>query len=156
MRKRSVLRVASFVATTEFLYCTSPIAARIEISEITIKSSTRVNPFSRANADLPVSVFRAIERLACRFGVHVEHIAASPGRGVRLVPVGSHAPLARMRHRIDGDTAQELELDPRRVVVLRDPFHQRLEARWIALGARFAVEGADRAAVGCVFLLVTC
>src|SRR4051812_43227582 len=47
IRNKSVLRTASWVRSTEFLYCTSPIAARIEISEITTRSSTRVKPRER-------------------------------------------------------------------------------------------------------------
>src|SRR5215208_2749176 len=125
MRKRSVASVASFADITEFRYCTSPIAARIEISEMTMSSSTRVNPTSRlrrfvgASAlALPVPVFGAIERLACCFGIDIEHIAASPCCGVRPVAVGAHPPLRRLRDRIDRDPAQELDLHPRRVVGL--------------------------------------
>src|SRR5260221_1862168 len=148
MRKRSVCSVASFVAVTELRYCTSPIAARIEISEMTIRSSTRVKPA------LPVSVLRAIESLACCLGVHVEHIAASPCRGVRLVPVGAHPPFIRMGDRIDGNPAQELELDARRVVGLGDALHERLEAGRIPVRAGLDVERRDRAGIGGVLVFV--
>src|SRR5688572_12429480 len=117
MRKRSVLRTPSRADWTEFLYCTSPIAARIEIKEITIKSSTRVKPRSRR---LPVSVFGSIEGLAFRLAIDVEHVAAPPRRGVGLVRIRAHPPFRRPRNRIDRNAAEEFEFDAGRVVVLGD------------------------------------
>src|SRR6187401_712619 len=96
MRKRSCFSVASFAETTELRYCTRPMAARIEISEITISSSTSVKP-----AFLPVFILRAIEGLAFRFRVDVVDVAAAPRGRVGLVAVGAQAPLGRLRNRID-------------------------------------------------------
>src|SRR3954464_11522666 len=107
IRNRSVLSVASRAEITELRYCTRPIAARIEISEITISSSTSVNPsLERRRATfnivgLPVLVFRAVERLAVGLRVDVEHVAAGPGGRIGFVGVGTHAPFRRVGHRID-------------------------------------------------------
>src|SRR5205085_2295477 len=121
-RNRSVCSTASREESTEFLYWTSPMAARIEMSEITINSSTSVNPASRrapcAAPPLPVLVFRPIESLAFRLRVDVEHAAAAPRGRVGPVRIGAHAPVGRVRHRIDRDAAQKLELDAGRIVVL--------------------------------------
>src|SRR5437867_5489469 len=68
------------------------------------------------NLFLPVFVLRAVERRAVELRVNVEDVLAAPARRVGLVLVRAHSPLGRVRHRIDGDLAEELELASRRVV----------------------------------------
>src|SRR5688572_28704255 len=132
MRKRSVLSTPSRADCTEFRYCTRPIAARIEIRLITMRSSTRVKPRSRVIADcrvaiadwilrtLPVLVLSAVKRFAVRLREDVEHVAAAPRRGVGLVRIGAHPPLRRSRDGINRNPAEELQLHPSGVVVLGD------------------------------------
>src|SRR4051794_6917061 len=132
MRNRSVFSVDSFAEMTEFRYCTSPMAARIEMSEMTISSSTSVNPPGRP---LPVLVFRTIERLGVGFRENVEDIAAPPRCGVGSVRVRPHSPLGALGHGIDGNPPEKLELHTGRVVVLGDAVHQRFEARRVVLAA---------------------
>src|SRR3954464_11395188 len=114
MRNRSVLSVDSFACTTELRYWTRPIAARIEISEMTISSSTSVKPPSRLRRfggqarALPVLVLGAIECLPVLFRVDVEHVAAAPGGGVGTVGIRAQPPLGAPGHRIDRNATQEL------------------------------------------------
>jgi hypothetical protein len=124
------------------------MADRIEISEITISNSTRVKPV------IQVRVLSAIERLSVRLRVHVEDVAAAPRCRVGPVPVGAHAPLVRLGHRIDGNAPQELQLHTGRVASLGDALDENLEALGVILTAGGNVERRDPARVRGVLELV--
>src|SRR5512134_2282094 len=65
---------------------------------------------------LPVLVLRPVERLAVRLREDVVDVLPAPRRRVRLVLVRAHTPLGRVRHRVDRDLAEELQLPSARVV----------------------------------------
>src|SRR6185503_4113694 len=112
------------------------------------------NNSSFVNGALPVPVLGAVERSALERGVDVEDVLPAPARRVGLVLVGSHPPFGGVRHRIDRDPAQELELPAGGVVRGADPIHQDLEIRGIAFAADLDVERANLAEIGGVLVFV--
>src|SRR5947199_15663 len=93
MRKRSVLSVASPARTMEFLYCTSPIAARIEMREMTTMLNAQCSMF---NGDRPrrrwhvcALNIRASAAKRLRRGLAVARVNLTTGGG------GKHGSLTR-------------------------------------------------------------
>src|SRR5204862_7110113 len=60
--------------------------------------------------DSPVFVFRPVQRRAAERRIDVEDVLSAPVRRVRLVLVRPLAPVGALRHRIDRDLAEELQL----------------------------------------------
>src|ERR1051325_8004555 len=79
------------------------IPASIAMIVSTIINSSNVKPF------LPVTVFRTIQCRALRLGIHVEDVLATPGFRLRIILIGAHAPIRRVRHGVHGDAAEEFE-----------------------------------------------
>src|SRR6266550_2791870 len=115
------------------LYCTTAIVDSVTMSDITTISSMIVNP--AADRNLPVTIFRPIQRGAIKRGAHVEDVLATPMCGVRIVLVRTQCPLGAFRHRIDWDPAQELQLSSRHVVRNGDPLDERVEIRGVPFAA---------------------
>src|ERR1700680_5003154 len=65
---------------------------------------------------LPVPVFGAVERRGGERRVAVEHVLPAPAGRVGFVLVRTPAPVGAVRHRIDRDAPQVLELAPSSVV----------------------------------------
>src|SRR5712671_5651092 len=120
------------------LYCTTAIVDSVTMSDITTISSMIVNP--AADRNLPVTIFRPIQRGAGKRGAHVEDVLATPMGGVLIVLVRSQCPLGAFRHRIDWNPAQELQLASRGVVRNSDSLNQRIEIRRVPFDARLDLE----------------
>src|SRR5690606_10374672 len=101
----------------------------------------------------PVFVLGAVERRALRLRVDIEDVAPAPARGIRFIGVGPEPPVLRVRHRIDRDAPEKLQLPARRVVVRRDALDEHLEAWRIVLASRPQLRRRDVAEVRLVLEL---
>src|SRR3990170_6038556 len=81
------------------------IATRIPKMVLTMPSSTKVNP-----RFLPITVIRSVERRLTAGCIDIVDVLTAPAHRVRLVLVRPKPPLHGVRHRIQGNTPQELQL----------------------------------------------
>src|SRR5262245_39407222 len=118
------------------------------ISDITTISSIRVNPTADATLALPfftilpILVFSSVEGGAVERRVDVEHVLPAPACRVRFVLIRPLSPVVLLRHWIDRDAPQELQLAAGRVVLHRHAVHQLLEVGRITFAARLDLERA--------------
>src|SRR5271155_1561393 len=80
---------------------------RMTTMAITIISSTSVNPNSRR---LPLRIRYAIGVFFGTLGKDIEHILAAPSAALGIVLHAARAPVRRVRHGIDRDAPQKLDL----------------------------------------------
>src|SRR5262252_9193941 len=130
------------------------------MSVITTISSSIVKPRSpRAGSwdevfmALPVPVLGAVERGAVEGRVDVEDVLPAPVRRVGPVLIRAQSPLGLVRHRIDGNPAEEFQLAAGGVVGGVDAVDERLQIRRIVLAADLELERSDLAEIGGVLVL---
>src|SRR5215510_16385873 len=99
--------------------------AMMPMIAMTISSSMSVNPFSFFISPVVVMGL-SVERRPVRRRVHVVDVLVSPGIGVRLVLIGPQPPFLVLGHRVDRNTAQELDLLPEGARLLH-AVHQGLQ-----------------------------
>src|SRR5262245_23783251 len=81
------------------------IDTSIPTIETTMRISTSVKPRL-----LPLRIGCSISSLVHRSGVNVEHILPAPGVGLGIVLHAPFSPILAVRHGINGNPAQELDL----------------------------------------------
>src|SRR2546426_585954 len=109
--RRLSFRTVSLAWRTTALYIGIEIAARMAMIVITIINSSRVNPRPAGwPASLPLFILRSIKRSSSRLREHVEHILPAPRIILWVVLIGALSPFRGVRHRILGNTPQELQL----------------------------------------------
>src|SRR5580704_1146245 len=100
---------------------------------ITIIISSNVNPEPRPAlsllANLPILIFRAVQRRTHRLRINVKHVLLAPRVGIWIILHRAQPPLGVAGHRIDWNLAQETNLLPLHVYA----FDWRIEIRRIIL-----------------------
>src|SRR2546423_5453241 len=141
---------------TLFEYSVRPTLARTTISAITTINSMSVKPedVRHRTIALPVTIFGPVESRAAALRVHVKDVLPAPRRRVRLVLIRTQPPLHAVRHRIDRDAPQVLQLCSAGVVGARHAFDERLEVRRISLVIRLQLGRRNLPGVDAVLELV--
>src|SRR5215471_5105127 len=97
----------------------------VTMSVITTISSMSVKP--AADRYLPVTILRSIESRTLERRADVEDVLPAPMRAIRIVLIGAERPVRILRHRINRNPSEKLELSAGRVVGRRNAIHQLLK-----------------------------
>src|SRR6185312_682108 len=116
---------------------------------ITIIISMSVKPRDRV---LPLRIRSSIRRLVHALRVNIENVLPAPAHAGRVVLHTPHAPFARIRHRVDRNPPQKLDLCIRRLTRPLHAVHQRVERFGITIRVQLLDPQLSR--IGHVFVLV--
>src|SRR5262245_37494108 len=128
---------------TRMLMIATTVIISIKVNPAGLPAPSGLRPRTRK---LPVTVLGAVQALGLAEGVDVPHVLAAPARLVGIVLVAALSPFGLARHGVDGDAAQELQLEVDAAHLVH-ALHQGVEVRRITLAAQPHVGAADLAGV---------